>query len=129
MTPYIILILTIDILVLVGMTVHGWKKGFAYLISKVISLIASIVVVMLLSSMISGYQKGNVSNLVVGVLLLVIMGVLYKVIHAILTSIRILAGLPILGGVDRVLGVAIGFLEGFSVLYIGEYMLRMYLLH
>lgn len=128
MTPYIILILAIDVLAMIAMTIHGWHKGFARLVSKVASLIAAIAVVMLISSIVSGYQKGNASNLIVGILLLIIMGVAYKVIHAILTSIRILAGLPILAGLDKVLGAAIGFLEGFAILYIGEYMLRMYLL-
>lgn len=128
MTPYIVLILAADVLILAGMTIHGAHLGFAGLISKVISLIASIAVVILLSSIVNGYRSGSTSNLLVGVLMLIILGVVYKIIHAILTSIRFLAGLPILAGVDKVFGTALGFLEGFAVLYIGEYLLRMYLL-
>ena len=82
----------------------------------------------LLSSIVNGYRSGGTSNLLVGVLMLAILGVVHKIIHAMLTSIRFLAGLPILAGVDKVFGTALGFLEGFAVLYIGEYLLRMYLL-
>ncbi len=128
MTPYIVLILAADVLILAGMTIHGAHQGFARLISKAISLIASIAVVILLSSIVNGYRSGSTSNLLVGVLMLAILGVVYKIIHAMLTSIRFLAGLPILAGVDKVFGTALGFLEGFAVLYIGEYLLRMYLL-
>ena len=128
MTPYIVLILAADVLILAGMTIHVAHQGFARLISKAISLIASIAVVILLSSIVNGYRSGSTSNLLVGVLMLAILGVVYKIIHAILTSIRFLAGLPILAGVDKVFGTALGFLEGFAVLYIGEYLLRMYLL-
>lgn len=128
MTPYIILILAADLLVLAGMTIHGAHVGFAKLISKVISLMVSITVVILLSSVVNGYRKGDTSNFVIGVLFLIILGALYKLVHALLTSIRSLAGLPILAGVDKILGIAAGFLEGFAMLYIAEYLLRMYLL-
>lgn len=128
MTPYIILILAADLLILIGMTIHGARAGFAGLISKVISLMVSIVVVVLLSSIVNGYRTGDTSNFLIGILFLVILGVLYKLIHAILTSIRFLAGLPILTGVDKILGIIAGFLEGFAILYIAEYLLRMYLL-
>ena len=127
-TPYIILILAADVVVLAGMTVHGCRQGFAGTISRVISLIASIAVIMLVSSIVQGYQNGNTSNLIIGILLLIIMGAVYKLIHAVLTSIRFLAGLPILGGLDKILGIAAGFIEGFAILYAAEYLLRMYLL-
>lgn len=128
MTPYIILILAADILVLAGMTIHGAHAGFAKMVSKVISLMVSITVVLLLSSVVNGYRKGDTSNFLIGVLFLIILGALYKLVHALLTSIRFLAGLPILAGVDKILGVAAGFLEGFAMLYIAEYLLRVYLL-
>ncbi len=128
MTPYIILILAADVLVLVGMTIHGIHAGFAKLISKVISLVVSIAVVVLLSSIVSGYRKGDTSNFLIGVVFLIILGALYKLIHAILSSIRFLAGLPILTGVDKILGAVTGFLGGFGILYIAEYLLRVYLL-
>lgn len=128
MTPYIVLILAADLLVLIGMTVHGAHTGFAKLISKVISLTVSIAVVVLLSTIVNGYRKGDTSNFLIGIVFLIILGTLYKLVHAVLSSFRFLAGLPILTGVDKVLGVIAGFLEGFGILYIAEYLLRMYLL-
>lgn len=128
MTPYIILILAADLLILIGMTVHGAHAGFAKLISKVISLLVSITVVILLSTIVNGYRKGDTSNFLIGIVFLVILGALYKLVHAVLSSFRFLAGLPILAGVDKVLGIIAGFLEGFGILYIAEYLLRMYLL-
>lgn len=128
MTPYIILILAVDAAVLIGMTVHGAGKGFAEAFSKGISFIAAVVVVVLLSSMVHGYRNGELSNLVIGGLLLVILGTVYKLVHVVLTSIRFLAELPVLKGIDKLLGAVMGFLEGFAILYITEYLLRLYLL-
>ncbi len=128
MTPYIILILAADLLILIGMTVHGAHAGFAKLISKVISLLVSITVVVLLSTIVNGYRKGDTSNFLIGIVFLIVLGTLYKLVHAVLSSFRFLAGLPILTGVDKVLGIIAGFLGGFGILYIAEYLLRMYLL-
>lgn len=129
MTSYLILILVIDILILAGMTIHGIHKGFARLVSKMISLLVAVMVVILLSSALNGYRSGNTSNLLIGVLLLIILGVIYKIVHVILVSIRFLAGLPILAGLDKAMGAVTGFIEGFAILYLGEYLLRMYLLY
>lgn len=128
MTSYLVLILAADVLILIGMTIHGARQGFARLFSKVVSLIASIAVVILLSSVVNGYRSGDSSNFLLGIVFLVVLGAVYKIIHTLILSIRFLAGLPILAGVDHVLGVVIGFMEGFAILYIGEYLLRMYLL-
>lgn len=128
MTPYIILILAVDAAVLIAMTLRGAKRGFAGTFSQVFSLAVAIVVVVLVSSVIHGYQNGDRSNLIIGILLLIVLGAVYKLIRAVLTSIRFLAALPILGIVDKALGLVIGFTEGFALLYIAEYLLRMYLL-
>ncbi len=128
MTPYIILILAVDAAVLIAMTLRGAKRGFAGTFSQVFSLAVAIVVVVLVSSVIHGYQNGDRSNLIIGILLLIVLGAVYKLIRAVLTSIRFLAALPILGIVDKALGLVIGFMEGFALLYIAEYLLRMYLL-
>lgn len=128
MTPYIILILAVDAAVLIAMTLRGAKRGFAGTFSQVFSLAVAIVVVVLVSSVIHGYQNGDRSNLIIGILLLIVLGAVYKLIRAVLASIRFLAALPILGIVDKALGLVIGFMEGFALLYIAEYLLRMYLL-
>lgn len=128
MTPYIILILAVDAAVLIAMTLRGAKRGFAGTFSQVFSLAVAIVVVVLVSSVIHGYQNGDRSNLIIGILLLIVLGAVYKLIRAVLTSIRFLAALPILDIVDKALGLVIGFIEGFALLYIAEYLLRMYLL-
>lgn len=128
MNVYIILILLVDILVMIGMTVHGVHKGFAHLFSRVISLVIAIIVVIQLSGIVNGYEKGSGSSILIGILMLIILGVVYKIIRVILGSLKFLSKLPVLSGADKVFGAVLGFFEGFAVLYIVEYLLRMYLL-
>lgn len=128
MESYIILLLFIEIVVMVGMTVHGAKKGFVRLFSTGISLLVSLAAVIFLSSTISSYQSGETDDFWFGILFLIILAVFYKIVHKILSSIGLIAKLPVLHGLDKVLGVILGFCEGFAILYFGEYFLRMYLL-
>lgn len=113
---------------MIGMTVHGAHKGFAHLLSQVIALIAAIAVVIQLSGIQNGYKEGNGTGILVGILMLILLGVVYKIIRVILGSLKFLSKLPILSGADKVLGAVLGFLEGFAVLYMAEYILRMYIL-
>lgn len=113
---------------MIGMTIHGAHKGFAALFSKTVSLLTAVIVVVQLSGIVNNYRTGSGSDVLIGILMLVMLGVVYKIMHAILKSIRFIAGLPVLSGADKVLGVILGFCEGFLILYIAEYLLRMYLL-
>lgn len=128
LTQYMILILLVDGAVLLGMTVHGWRRGFVCLISEAVSLFASVWAAVLLSGIAAGWQGGDTSDIWSGLLFLVILGILYKVLHRILSSIRFIARLPIFSWLDAILGVVTGFAEGFAILYALEYFLRMYLL-
>lgn len=128
MNVYIILIILTDILVMIGMTVHGAHKGFAHLLSRVISLIVAIIVVVQLSGIVNGYEQGSGSGILIGILMLILLGVVYKIIRIVLGSMKLFAKLPVLSGADKVFGAMLGFLEGFAVLYILEYIIRIYLI-
>lgn len=128
MTQYMILILIIDGLVLIGMTIHGWHKGFVSLVSEAVSLIAAIWAVVLISGAAADWREGGGEDAWLGILFLLVLGVIYKILHRILSSIRWIAGLPVINWLDAVLGVLLGFCEGFAILYALEYLLRMYLL-
>ena len=128
MDSYIILILLFDLAVMLGMTVHGWRKGFVRLISSALSLIVSVAVVVMISSVAGLWEEGESVSAVIGFLMLIALGVVYKLIHMVLSSIRILSELPIVSGLNRILGLILGFCEGFAILYFMEYILRLYLL-
>lgn len=128
MSVYIVLIVIVDVLILIGMTVHGAHKGFAKLFSGAVSLLIAAFAVIQISGLVNNAERGSGHGLLTGILMLIILGIIYKIVRIILSSIRFLSRLPVLSGLDKVLGVAAGFGEGFIILYVGEYLLRMYLL-
>lgn len=128
MESYLILIVLIDLAVMIGMTVHGWRKGFAALLTEAISLIVSVFVLVMITSVMGLWEAGDSSGAVFGVVMLILLGICYKLVKMILGSIRILSGLPVIHGVNKILGLVLGFCEGFAILYFLEYILRAYLL-
>lgn len=128
MDSYIILIILVDLAVMIGMTVHGWRKGFARLLTEAISLIVSVAVITMISSVMGLWDSGDTSGAVFGVVMLIGLGICYKLVKLILGSIRILSNLPVIHGLNKLLGLIVGFVEGFAILYFLEYILRAYLL-
>ena len=128
MDSYIILIVLIDLGVMISMTLHGWRKGLAGLLTEAIALIAAVAVVVMVSSVTGLWEAGDSSGAIFGVVLLIVLGLCYKLVKLILGSIRILSDLPVIHGLNRVLGLAAGFCEGFAILYFLEYLLRAYIL-
>lgn len=116
------------IAVLVAMMTHGFHSGFAHEISGLVSLIASIFVILLIAGVIQGLRSGKASNLAVGIILLVVFGAIYRIIHIFISSVNFIARLPLINWLDSALGLVAGLLEGFAILYVLEYFLRNYLL-
>ena len=128
MNWYIPLILLVSALVLLGSTVYGYHRGLASELSGLLSLIAAGFVILLIAGIVEEHGSGRVSSLLTGGILLILLAIVYRLIHVLMTSINILAKLPIIHGIDAFLGGVIGFLEGFALLYLMEYFLRTFIL-
>lgn len=128
MDIYLVGIVVISIIVMLSMMTHGFHTGFAHELTTLVSLVAAIFVILLISGIVNGWRSGSASNLAVGLILLVIFGVVYRLIKIFMTSINFIAGLPVIHWLDSALGLVCGFMEGFAILYVLEYFLRNYLL-
>lgn len=128
MDIYVIGIALFCIIVMLSMMTNGFHKGFAHEVSSLISLAAAIFVILLIAGIIEGYRNGSASNLAIGLLLLVIFGVIYRLIKIFMSSINFIAGLPVIHWLDSILGLAAGLVEGFAILYLLEYLMRNFLL-
>jgi len=125
---YIYVFAAVAILILLGSMIRGWNKGFIYELRAVLSLAAALAAVMVIASLRGTGGISHSTDYLTGIILLIVLGVVYKIIHAILTSIHLFARLPLIRTVDSVLGLALGFVEGFFYLYILEYALVNFIL-
>lgn len=128
MNFYFFLIIIISVLILIGSVKHGFRKGFVHEVTAVISLTAGLLVISLLSSVIDQFHHQDMTGVIIGIILLAVFGIAYRIAHVFLTSINFLARLPIVRWLDSALGVVSGFLIGFGILYLIEFLLRNYIL-
>ncbi|MEE8815836.1 MAG: CvpA family protein [Lachnospiraceae bacterium] len=128
MNLYVILIVAVSILLEIGFCVRGFHKGFAHEISAVLSLIFSAVIVVLLSGLLKNITRNSIIGIIWTVIVLIIFIICYRLIHGFLEAINFIAKLPLIRWLDGGLGVVIGFIEGFAILYLIEYLLRNFIL-
>ena len=118
---YFALIAAVSIAVLLIFMNHGIRRGFARELKSVLSLGAGIGVIMLLAGAFAGFRTGKTSNLILCLVLLAAFGVVYRLVHLLVSGIGVIAGLPLISWLDSALGLAAGLLEGFGVLYWPQY--------
>ena len=116
---YLALIAAVSIAVLLIFMNHGIRRGFAKELKAVLSLGAGIGVIMLLSGVFAGFRTGKTANLILCVVLLAVFGIVYRLVHLLVSGIGLIARLPIICWLDSALGL---------VLYLLEYLLKNFLL-
>ncbi|MBP3217097.1 MAG: CvpA family protein [Lachnospiraceae bacterium] len=128
MNVYFVLFLIIAIAILMGSMTRGFHRGFAREFDNWISMIAAILSLMLIAGIIRDFQNNNFSDLAAGIIMLAVFSVAYKLFHILFSSIGLIARLPLIRIVDKVLGLIMGLISGFTILYVLEYLLRNYIL-
>ncbi len=107
---------------------HGFRKGMVRELDGLLSLLAAIASLTLLAETISGVLEMKFSSMIIGFILLGIVTFLYKIFHLIFASIGLVAHLPVIRGLDKLLGAVVGIAKGIGILYLLEYLLTNYLL-
>lgn len=128
MNIYLYVFAAVAVLIPLGSMIRGWNKGFVYELRSVLSLAAAIAAVMVIASIRGAGGVNHSPDVLTGIILLIVLGVVYKIIHAILTSVHLISRLPVIRLADSVLGLVLGLVEGFCYLYILEYALVHFIL-
>lgn len=110
------LVIIVVILLMVGGAVKGWKRGMVKELSALIGLVGAFAAIAFFVSAIQNYQKKDNREMLIAILGFVIVILAYKVIDFIMTSLKLLANLPIVSGLNRLAGIAVG--AGESVLLV-----------
>jgi uncharacterized membrane protein required for colicin V production len=124
-------------LFLVYKIVDGYKKGMVKEIISFISLIFLCILAALIGSGLSSYHSGKVLNVAVVVLLLALLSIAHHLVNVVLFPAKLISKLPIVHGVDKILGVVVGILETVLIIWtiysftmlmdlgrVGEYILQ-----
>lgn len=97
--------------------VDGYKKGMVKEIISVISLIVLCIVGALVASGVNSYFDGKFFNVFVMVLLLSLVGIAHHLLGLVFFSAKLVAKLPVISTVDKLLGIVAGACEVILILW------------
>ncbi len=97
--------------------VDGYKKGMVKEIISFISLIFLCLVGVLAANALGSYYDGKFLNVVVMVVFLGILGLVHHLINVAAFPAKLVAKLPVVHSVDKLLGVVVGILETLLILW------------
>lgn len=107
---YYFALIIIALIFIWRMTV-GFKRGIVKEFISLVAMAAAGVCVMLILSAIGSYLDKEVANVVQMVAVLAVVCIVYRVVSVLLTSLKLIAKLPIIKGLDKILGLVLGFAE------------------
>ena len=103
--------LIIIALIFIWRMVVGFKKGMVQeLISLVAMAVAGVCVVLILGA-IGSYLDKEIAQVVKMVAVLLAVCLVYRLVNVLFTSLQLIAKLPIVRWLDKVLGIVVGFAE------------------
>lgn len=102
----------------------GFRKG---MIQEIISLIAMVIAgicVVLILGAIGSYLNQEIGKTIQIVVVLVVVCLIYRLVHVLFTSLELISKLPIIKGVDKLLGVVVGLAEAALIVGFLVYFLK-----
>lgn len=111
-----ILLIIVGIILLCNI-VDCYKKGMVKSIISFVSLIVLCIVVALIGNGLQSYMDGEILNVVIMVLLLCILGIVHHLLGVVFVPAKLIAKLPIVKSLDKILGIVVGILETVLILW------------
>lgn len=102
----------------------GFRKG---MVQEIISLIAMAIVgvcVILILGAIGSYLNQEIGKTIQMVVVLIVVCLIYRLVHVLFTSLELISKLPIVKGVDKLLGAAVGMAEAALIVGFIVYFLK-----
>ncbi|NLL78206.1 MAG: CvpA family protein [Clostridiales bacterium] len=112
------LILIIVIFLIVGGAVKGWKRGMVKELSSLIGLVGALAAIILFVSAIQNYREKDNRQMLIAALGFVIVVLAYKIIDFILTSLKLIANLPVISWLNHLAGIIVGAGESILLVWI-----------
>lgn len=116
--------LIIVALIFIWRITTGFKKGMVQEIVSLIAMVAAGVCVVLILAAIGSYIDKEIGQVIQMVLVLAVVCLVYRLINILFTSLELIAKLPVISWVDKLLGAAIGFAEAVVIVGLLVYLIK-----
>lgn len=102
----------------------GFKKGMVHEIISLIATVAAGFCVLLILAAVESYFDKEIGQFIQFVLVLLAVGIVYRLINALFTSLQLISRLPVIKGLDKILGAAVGAAEAAVFVWILVYLIK-----
>lgn len=116
--------LIIIAIIFIWRIVAGFRRG---MVQEIISLIAMAVAglcIILILGAIGSYLDKEIGKTIQMVFVLIAVCLVYRLVHILFTSLELISKLPIIKGVDKLLGALVGFVEAGVIVGVLVYFLK-----
>ena len=112
------LLLIIVGILLIWRVVEGLRVGMVREIISFVSLIVMSVAVVLLGIALSSYMDKDVIKTIVAIILFLVLCIVHRIISVVFFSAKVISKLPVVHGLDRLLGGVVGVLETVIIVWV-----------
>ncbi len=89
----------------------GFKKGMVQELVSLIAMVVAGVCAVLILGVIGSYLDREIAQVVKMVAVLLVICLVYRLVNVLFTSLQLIAKLPIIKGLDKIMGLVVGFAE------------------
>lgn len=101
----------------------GFRKGMVQEIISLIAMCAAGFCVILILGAVGSYLNKEIGKTIQIIVVLIVVCVIYRLVHVLFTSLELISKLPIIKGVDKLLGAVVGLAEaGLIVAFLVYYL-------
>lgn len=112
------LVFFIVLLLLIGGGVKGYKRGMVEELNGTIALILALAAISMFVVAVSGYMEHVTLRTILGIVCMTIAILVYRITDFILSSLKIISSIPVIRGVNKLLGFGVGVLEAVLLIWV-----------
>lgn len=102
----------------------GFRRGMVQEIISLIAMAVAGVCVVLIIGAVGSYLEKEISKTITMVAVLFIVCAVYRLVHVLFTSLELISRLPVIKGVDKLLGAVTGAAEAGVIVGVLVYLLK-----
>lgn len=124
MDIYFYIAVAVIVLLIVWRMVAGFRKGLVRELLSLIALAIGGLSAYLILGAVGSYLNREIGRMLQIILILLVIGAVYKLISLLFASLKLVSKLPVVHGADKLLGSVLGVLEGLAIVWYIIYWLK-----
>lgn len=116
--------LVIVALIFIWRITAGFKRGMVHEIISLIAMVVAGFCMVLILGAIGSYLEKEIGQLIQFIMVLIVVCLAYRLVNILFTSLQLISKLPIIRGLDKLLGAVIGMLEAGLIVGVLVYFIK-----